>query len=309
MTYTKFRSVEEFREAVKQERIQSLRQQIDDIFEKSLRSNFDSIPVGSFKSNLPEIKSISFVHPEKGKGSRDVVYAVIFSVDKKGREVHHTWLISKNGHIYPKDEIPPALSKYNQEEIAFEIVSLLEKISPSFIFLTDLDIIPLSDEGEAVEKSSIKFDHTLEENPIDPEREQFLQSQKGALFQMVNRELGFKGYTGLLFRSFIYLDNLNKGNAAFILDLQENIDVKKIRQQLLSEKLKRGEKGEISEEEIRREIVNRYWGPVADKAKTKKELMILGAQRIVHTPNTWKEKVKQVIEARINDKTTIESQN
>lgn len=289
---TKFKSFAEFGKAAKQEEVKNLKQQVDDIFEKSIKEDFDSIPVGSFKSNLPEIDSISFIRPT-GERDSDVLYAVIYSSDKEGKKFSHNWAVLRNGTIYPKDRIPSELNKYQQEEIAFEIVGLLERINPSFIHLTDLDVIPLQDEGS--ERGPIQKTDGGGEKPIDPEREQFLQSQRGAKFEFANRSVGFRGYKGLLFDKFIYLENPYKDNAAFIVDLPERIDFEAIENELV---VKAGEGVKVSKDEIRETVLERYWQPISDKAKTRKELVALGAQRFIHTPETWQGNISKAIAER-----------
>jgi len=293
----KFKSFLEFGKSVKQEKVQNLKQKVDDIFEKSVKDDFDSVSVGSFKSNLPEINSISFVRPD-GESGGDVLYAVIYSNDKEGRKFSHNWAVLRNGNIYPKDKIPSELSRYKQEEIALEIVGLLEVINPSFIHLTDLDVIPLQDEGESREiVPGPKGSPT--EIPIDPEREQFLQSQRGARFEFANRSIGFRGYKGLLFDTFIYLENPYKNNAAFIVDLPEKIDFETVEKELSVKKTETGGDAKVSKYELREEVLKRYWEPISEKAKTRKELVALGAQRFIHTPETWQENIRQAIGSRI----------
>lgn len=298
---TKFKGFEEFGKIAQQERVQSLKQQIDGIFEKSIKDDFDSVPEGPFKSKFPEISWIAFARPINRKTSeknKDTLNAVIFSKTESGKNINHTWTINRNGEIKPMQEIPPELSKkYSREEIALEIASLLERIGPSFIHLTNLDVIPLQDEGESREiRQGPKGPST--ERPIDPEREKFLQSQRGAKFEFANRTIGFKGYKGLVFDRFIYLDNPYRDNAAFIVDLPESVNLDAIEGELSLKKKERGESETVSKKEIRDAVLERYWQPISDKAKTRKELTALGAQRFVHTPETWQENVRQVIESK-----------
>ena len=292
-----FKTLEEFGKAFHEDRAEDLKQKMDDIFEKSIKDDFDSIPVGSFVSNLPEINSISFVRPTDDK-SKDILYATIYSQNKEGKEVSHNWAILRNGNIYPKDKIPSGLSKYKQEEIALEIASLLERINPSFIHLTNLDVIPNQDEGEPREIPQGPKGPPIEK-PIDPARKEFLYSQRGAKFPFANDKNGFRGYQGLLFDNFIYLENPVKDNAAFIVDLPEEVDMEAIEKEIAQKKMDEGEtEPEISKDELREATLNRYWKPISDKAKTRRELIALGAQRFVHTPEKWQENVRQAIASR-----------
>ena len=292
----KFKSFEEFGKAVHEDHAEKLKQKIDNIFEKSIKDDFDSIPIGSFKSSLSEIDSISFVRPDGGNS--DILYAVIFSKDKSGRRISHNWAILRNGNIYPKDRIPSELSKYKQEEISLEVASLLERINPAFIYLTNLDVIPDQDEGESRERTQGPNGPPIEK-PIDPQRKEFLYSQKGAKFGFANEKKGFRGYQGLLFDSFIYLENPIKDNAAFIVDLPERVDMEAIEKEVAQKKIDKGEaEPNISKNELREATLKRYWEPISEKAKTRGDLVALGAQRFIHTPEKWQENVRQAIESR-----------
>lgn len=293
----KFETLEELGKAFHRDRAEDLKQQIDDIFEKSIKDDFDSIPVGSFRSSLPEINSVSFIRPDDGK-NKDILYATIYSQNKDGKGISHNWAVLRNGNIYPKDKIPSELSGYKQEEIALEIASLLERINPAFIHLTDLDVIPDQDEGESREKTSGPKGPPIEK-PIDPERKEFLYSQKGAKFGFANEKEGFRGYQGLLFDTFVYLENPIKDNAAFIVDLPEKVDMEAIEKGIAQRKIDEGEaEPQISKDELRGATLKRYWEPISNKAKTRQELMALGAQRFIHTPEKWQENVRQAIASR-----------
>ena len=98
-----------------------------------------------------------------------------------------------------------------------------------------------------------------------------------------------------MFDKFIYLENPYKDNAAFIVDLPEQINFEAIEKELA---VSAGEGVKVSKDDIREEILRRYWEPISDKAKTRKELVALGAQRFVHTPETWQENIRQAIESR-----------
>jgi len=297
---TKFKSFEELGQAVQEHG----QRKVEEIFEQSVKDDFDSIPEGPFKSNLPEISWVSFARPitdrKKGERSKDSINATVFSKTDSGKDVHHTWIIKKDGTIKPIQQIPSELSKkYSQEEIALEIGSLLEKIGPSFIHLTDLDIIPAQDKGPEREDSD-GDDGGGGEKPIDPERLKFFRSLKDAKFISVNRSRGLKGYMVVFFdnSNFIIVENEYKGNAAFIVDLPETVDMEAIKEELLFQRSKEGGDVEVSKEELRKEVERRYWQPISEKAKTRSELKALGAKRFVHIPETWQESVRQAIESK-----------
>lgn len=299
---TKFKSFEEFGKAVQEDESQNLKQQMDDIFEKSIRDDFDSIPVGSFKSNLPEVDSISLIRPGDGK-NKDVLYALIYSRNKEGKTFSHNWAILRNGNIYPKDKIPSELGKYKEEEIALEIAGLLEKINPAFIHFTNLDIIPFQDQGKPREITPEPNDPPIEK-PIDPDRVSFLQTIRGAEFEFVNEEKQFRGYVGIVFggakNGFVYLENQYIDNAAFIVDLPEPVDMEMIESELRQETPK-DDQDKITKKQIRDRAIERYWRPISEKAKTRKELMNLGiAEKIIHKdPKVWQEAIRKAIESRM----------
>lgn len=294
---TKFRSFEELASS----RAEELQQQIDEIFRKSIKDDFDSIPEGPFKSNLPEISWIAFVRPvdrKTGQRNADSINAIVFSKSDAGKDANHTWTVNKNGSVKPVQPVPPELlKKYTKEQIAFEIAGLLESIGPSFIHLTDLDIIPSQDKG--AEKGEGGGDDGGGEQPIDPERLKFFRSLKNAKFMSANRSKGFKGYMVVFFdkSKFLVVENEFKGNAVFIVDLPEEVDMEAIGKELSVHKS--GE-DEVSKEELRKEVEGRYWRPISEKAKTRSQLVQFGAERYVHTPGTWQETVRKAIESRTN---------
>ncbi|MDP3792977.1 MAG: hypothetical protein Q8Q89_04615 [bacterium] len=295
---TKFKSLEEFGKAAHEEKVQSLKQKIDDIFEKSIKDDFDSIPEGPFKSNLPEISWISFVRP---KNNPDKINAVIFSkTETRTKDGNHVWSVSRNGVFKPTQKIPETLTKkYTQEEIALEVANLLERIGPSFIHLTDLDIVPAQDKSES-ESAGRGGGGGGVEQPIDPEREKFIRSLKDAKFTSVNRLRGLKGYQVVFFdnNDFVLIENLFVGNAAFILGLPEKLNMAAIEEELAAQKSGEEDAKEVSKDELRKETEKRYWQPISQQAKTRSDLVALGAQRFRHTPDTWQETLSKAIASR-----------
>lgn len=302
---TNFKSFEDFGKAAQEEKAQGLKQKIDNIFEKSIKDDFDSIPEGPFKSNLPEISWISFVRP---KSNLDKINAIIFSKNPSGgRDINHTWTVNRSGDIKPTQKIPEELSKkYTKEDIALEITGLLERIGPSFIHLTDLDIVPSQDKSESEQVRGGGGGGGIEQ-PIDPEREKFIRSLKDAKFTLVNRSSGLKGYQVVFFdnNNFVLIENLFKGNAAFILDLPEKLNMEAIEEELAAEKSGDGDSKEVSKEELRKEIETRYWKPISQQAKTRSDLVAMGAQRFIHTPDTWQETLSKAIESRMAGVMTV----
>ena len=77
--------------------------------------------------------------------------------------------------------------------------------------------------------------------------------------------------------------------------MPEEIDFEGIEKELMAVA---GEGVKVSKDEIREVVLRRYWQPISEKAKTRKELVALGAQRFVHTPETWQDNIRQAIESR-----------
>ena len=187
--------------------------------------------------------------------------------------------------------------------MAKKIAGLLERINPSFIHLTDLDIIPLQDKGEPRETPPGPRGPGPVEKPVDPERVKFLQTIRGAEFEFANKEKGFRGYVGLLFEGkengFVYLENQYIDNAAYIVDLPEQVDMETIEREIRQDRPKE-EQDEVSKDEIRKRALERYWEPISAKAKTRRELMDLGiAEKVIHKdPKVWQNAIRQAIESR-----------
>lgn len=295
----KFNSFQELRSAVEGAREENM-SQVDRVLD-GIKDDLDSIPEGPLQSSLPELNWISFVHTinkeaggRRGSGS---VNAVLSVKTESGKNIIHTWSVSRNG-INPIGKIPNELTKkYSKDEIALEIATLIETIKPASIHLTEFSFIPDKDPGrEGVEGGG----ETVEESQdlIDPRRRMFLDSLKGGLFQAFNRKIGFNGYGATVFKDFLYLDNFRRGNAAFFIDLPEGIDPDAIREELLKAKAEMGENEEVTENELREEIIRRYWGPIYERAKTKEGLKALGAKRIPHSPRNWEEIILEEIKSR-----------
>ncbi|MDO8523154.1 MAG: hypothetical protein Q7S12_02620 [bacterium] len=250
---------------------------------ESLKEKFDDIPNGQFPSKLPNLDSISIV--SAGEGKEKQIQVILFYKNKDNKDAHSTVSIDRNG-IFGGDY--PDL-KIDKDVLKNEILSLIESISSGFWKKTKIDILPGTDEGPERQPSE---DSGPENGPKlpDPDRLPFMENQPRSLFGIVNEIEGFNGYRGTVFQKGILLENERKGNAAFIIDLPEKIDVdEKVFESLPSSRFTKAESNPI---------VEKYWKPISDKAKTKKELLALGAERIVHTRDTWKEKLQQAIDKR-----------
>lgn len=302
----KFKSFADFGQTVKEEQAEGFRQKADDIFEKSIKDDFDSIPEGSFKSSLPEISWIAFARPKDrktGEANSSILNAVVFTKNEFGKDTNHIWTISRNGILKPTQKIPANLAnKYSQEEISFEIASLLERIGPSFIHFTDLPIIPSQDDSGDKEKPiSIDVHIGGVEKPIDPEREEFLRSLKDAKFMSANRGKGLKGYVIVFFdnKDFILIENQYRDNAAFIMDLPERVDMKAIEDGIRNQKtVEDGEGQKVSKDELRTAVEQRYWEPISKEVRTRQDLLMKGAKRYIHKPGVWQQEMREAIASR-----------
>ncbi|MDP2669143.1 MAG: hypothetical protein Q8P07_04895 [bacterium] len=251
---------------------------------ESLKKNFDEVPNGQFPSQLPNIDSISII--SVGEGGAKEIQAILFYKDKFNKDAHCTVSIDRGGVFggdYPEVKI-------DKDTLKNEILGLIDKISAGFWKKTNIEILPEKDEGS--EKGPADGDGP-ESEPIlpDPERFPFMENQPRSLFGFVNEIEGFNGYRGTVFPKAIVLENERKGNAAFVVDLPEVIGV----DEKVFEKLPASRFTKIESEAI----LNKHWKPIAEKAKTKKELQALGAERIVHTQKTWKEKLQAAIDKRV----------
>lgn len=251
---------------------------------ESLKEKFDDIPNGQFPSKLPNIDSISVI--SAGEGMEKEIQVILFYKNKLNKDAHCTVSIDRNG-VFSGD-YPDV--KIDNDTLKNEILGLINKISAGFWKKTNIEILSEKDEGP--EKGPADGDGPESKPSLpDPDRFPFMENQPRSLFGFVNVLDGFNGYRGTVFPKAIVLENERKGNAAFIVDLTEPIEVdEKVFETPPSSRFTR------AESEV---ILNKYWKPIAEKAKTKKELVALGAERVIHSQNTWKEKLQAAIDKRV----------
>ena len=251
---------------------------------EALMEKFDDVPNGQFPSRLPNIDSISII--SVGERKEKEIQTILFYKNRFNKDAHCTVSIDRNGVFggdYPDVKI-------DKDTLKNEILGLIDKISAGFWKKTSIEILSEKDEGP--EKGPADADGPESKPSLpDPERFPFMENQPRSLFGFVNEIEGFNGYRGTVFPKAIALENERKGNAAFIIDLPKPIEVdEKVFEKLPSSRFTK------AESEV---ILNKYWKPIAEKAKTKKELMALGAERIIHSQNTWKEKLQAAIDKRV----------
>lgn len=282
----KFKSFGELGAALKKQNQEQEDKEIKELFDRALKDGFDTVPNGQFKSGLSGIESISMV--SAGEGKEKQIMPVVFYKTKGGKEAHSTWVVNQNGNI--SGDTPPYLN-LDRAEVTKEILKLIELINTGFWLKTKMVILPNADKGLDKEPGE-GGEKEPAEHPVDPERLPFLENQKDALFGFANEQKGFDGYFGIVFPGFIVLDNERKGNAFFVLDLEEKIEV-------AGEDLTKPPALRVSHKE-KESIADARIKPILERALTKSQLRALGAERIVHTPNTWKEKIQEAINKRLS---------
>ena len=105
-----------------------------------------------------------------------------------------------------------------------------------------------------------------------------------------------------MIKNCIYLANLYKGNASFVMGLPEEVDMNAVKEELARKKAEEGKDEKVSEDELREATLGRYWGPISEQARTRQELVALGAKRIRHTRGKWQETIRWEIESRVSVK-------
>jgi hypothetical protein len=256
------------------------------IFDRVLNGKFDQVSTGNFKSELPEIESITLL-PFLNDKENPQIRAVIFYKDKNFLKKSITWSIFKDGIISGEMKDLPV----SREDMSLEIMRLIEKLNIDFWRKIDLDILPGSDESDGgVDLPGVEG--VSGPNFIDPERLAFLEKQPRVIFGFVNGLNGFKDYHAAVFPKFILLDHPVVGNAAYILDLQNPIQV--------DEGIFEKPSAQRVDDEFVAKAVEMYWKPIAEEAKTRGQLrQKFGARKIVHTQDTWQDRLQTAINERM----------
>lgn len=253
-------------------------------FSRILAGKFDKVPRGKFPAVLPGIESVLFIPaPKNGQRPEAFINAEIFYKNKENKERRFTWTINEGDMRYGR--IPRDLD-VKPHDLAKEILHIIERINLDFWRKTESDIIPLRDEG--VGGGSGGGGGGEGAPATDPERLAFMEKQSDALFGFINDRRGFDGYRGVVFPNFIALENETVGNAAYFIELPERIKIPE-------ERFKLGPGKRMNEIESGGAI-KEFWEPISEKAKTRKELLALGAKRIIHSPGTWREKMQTEID-------------
>ncbi len=262
------------------------------IFEKVMRGKIDKFPKAHFESALPEVREIN-VLPFKPQTGKPAIYATIYYETEDGKEKHFTMNCFEDGVI--SGRIPGDVA-FTRDELETDIMNTIESTNVDLLHETKLPIVPDSDEGKGREVNPDDEDIVKVDKPLArPERIRFLDQQEGLLMVFYNPNQGFNSYKVWLFATrsgklFGILETDEYGNAAFIVDSEEQLDVD-------PEKLKKPASMWIDPEE-RDEIVERVWKPFSS-ARTRRELRAQGAKRVVHQGESWQERLQEEIDKRM----------
>lgn len=288
------------RNAQQQERENKQREGVAEIYREVLAGKFDKVPKGTIQSRKEGINWFRFdqVATEPGK-SGQLIVNVNYGDDK------HTW-----GTIYESDGtgiVAGKLSKdlpLSQLELSREVLETIESIDLDFWHQVDFPM--LSERGRPIheargEGTTGRRGRGSEVPVVDPERLQFLSRQPRVLLGFVTKEKGFEGYRGAMFvgskthYAYLVLENPEVNNAAYIVKLTKEVPAE--------EKLFSLEPKRRASARERERYEHELWEPVMTKARTKAGLLTLPqldpevqVQRVVHTPETWQEKMQEAID-------------
>ncbi len=287
------KSFEDLGKVVAEEKAEKV-QKTREIFDRSLKGKFEDVVGGHFgsASKNPNIESIAIapVFPEKGN---PVIYARLNYLTKEGQSKVSRWSIFENGDI--SGRVPPDLDM-TPGDVRLEIMRTIEPIHFRLWEKTKLPIVPASDETERMltpkEKAELKEEES-EDKYARPERLKFLEDQQQFLFGFVNNKSGFDGYAIAVFPNCLVAEKPEWGNAAYVLDLKTPIAID-------DDTFKRPADERVGKKD-RYMIIDQTWGPIAEKAKTRLQLKYeLGAERIIHDEETWRDKLQKALDARLS---------
>lgn len=253
-----------------------------------IKTQFHRIRRGHFESNLKEVDSFIFT-PVGNNEERSVNVTVIYKGKGGSKKRFPLALLEDGGLSGPI----PADCTESKENLKMEIFRILDTVNLEFWHGTDVDILPESDKKEETEEKGEV--NKKEEAGVRPERLEFMAKQRGALFGFIGKE-GFDGYQASVFqhptekKAFIILENEKYGNAAFVVDIK-HIPVP-------PEKLNPSEPPVFSDKEVS-EIAHSIWDPIAEKARTRKELQEhFRAKRVLHSGD-WEKRMQEEINTRL----------
>lgn len=270
-----------------------------ELFREVLEGHFHQVPPGEFFISHDGIESFSIGHiggkVSSGPDAADQLFATFFYRNSNDRQASFTWSIGQDGTF--SGALPPNM-KIARSELVRTVLETMKKVGVGFwhmqpdIFLGQADPGARGDREETGNMEDSEQEELEAEIPIsvDPERLEFLREQPGALTGWLSEDLGFYGYHAVVFPDRIVLEHPQYGNAAFVIDLSQNI--------LTDPRLEsRNIQSQLTADESNY-FYEKYWAPIITEAKTKKQLRALGARKVVHRGDSkWRERLAVAIQA------------
>lgn len=191
-------------------------------FDRVLRGNFPLLPGANYVSHLSGIETITVVPQGDPNASTVNALTVIpFFRGRGGRSLHETFTLRNDGMFIAR--LPEELERagVSKEDLLREVLTNVEQLGIAFWVDADFEIFPPG--TSEIERAESVPPPTDKRAPpaIDPDRIEFLRTQKSALFGFVNRSAGgFAGYHGLVFDRFVMLEHPQEENAAYLIDFE-----------------------------------------------------------------------------------------
>ncbi len=250
-------------------------------FDTVVGKNFYAIPLGcQFKAKTPGIDSFSVLPPASAEARST---AVVVFWNEKGKEVHETASLTKDGRV----SLPPRLAKkISPDALMSEVLDNLQAVDLDFWVSIDEEILPpgrwLEDRERTEEPRRRPEEPVLDREQV--ERIRFLREQPGVAFGFLNkREGGFNGYRGFVFcQGFVVLEHPLIGNAAYILDGTPVLPEGRL------------------DETTKDAFLGKDW--MEWLRLSRPEHIALGTTRILHTGVTWKVRLQAELDRRLQVK-------
>lgn len=275
---------------------------IRDLFEKILKGKLARVPAGSFKSSLPQVNRISFIpFRPTHENERPSIHVVVNYNKAKNESRNSMWSIGEDGTF--SGRITPDM-KISRDDLALEILGILEQIDLTFWHKTQVEIFPDKDIKAASESDGDNPPGKKPggpDQPTDPKRLEFLEKQHQALFGFYNEKTGFNGYHGAIFPTFAVLENPQVGNAVYIVPLAKPVEIPKNEVGLVQK---------INKEETVERILKESWEPIARQARTRAIMREkFNAVRVIHTPETWATRLQEEINIQLTNSKLAPNKN
>lgn len=249
----------------------------------------------SFLSDLEGITHIDFTMPNEKEATQ--INIIVFYKNEKEEEEHQTftlWHDKKDDRgIFSGSDRAFRKVGHSREEIFDEVLTYFESLKLDFWVKSNIQIISRGhqvDQGEGKKRSTDTEGAERVGRPIDMRKIEFFQSQPGSLFCFYNEIDGLtKGYQGIVFRSFVVLENPQYSNATYFIPIDPPLDRKRYGRSLSKEKML--------------EVLAMPWTENASKNRQELKKLVKESpekfSRINHEPDgrfeEWKEKISEVI--------------